>query len=625
LRHSLGIHDWSATLACDDVQNVYNEFLDVVKYYLEHCVPLKTVRMGRRDPEFITPYIKGLLNKRNRLRKQGKYELADNLANIINGAIASNVRHQLSKLVDSPVHAMWDALHTQNNVHKNNIRASHLPNDVEQVNSFFASYSYDPSYKAENVSAYRPSSKVSDFQPLYAYEIEPLLRRVVKTAPGRDNIPHWVYSTCSFELADVVTHIYNLTLCTGVIPSQWLTAVITPVPKIPNPGTLSDFRPISVTPILSRIIEKLVVSRWLRPVIPPDLISDQFAFRPTGSTTCALVYFMHHVTRLLETNAYVRCLLIDFSKAFDVVDHVVLVDKLSKLKLPKCVLNWLISFLEGRSHTTKTAGVESNPLSINLSIVQGSGIGPTFYIILESDLKPVSNVNIVFKYADDTNLLVPEYTDVQLCDEYEAIQLWALRNKMIINTSKTKEIVFRRPNPRACVDLPALLAIEKIKETKLLGVIFSDSFHFDSHVNYILKICSQRSYLMRKLRDQGLTANQLNIVFDAIILSRITYGVCAWSGFLSTELIGRIDAFLRRMFRYGFCKQLITFRDISGSCDSTLFKVMLKSDSCIHQLLPSVKNDIMQLRPRGHKFTLPNCISNLHKASFVNRCLFNYI
>ena len=82
----------------------------------------------------------------------------------------------------------------------------------------------------------------------------------------------------------------------------------------------------------------------------------------------------------------------------------------------------------------------------------------------------------------------------------------------------TKEIVFHRPNPRVIVYLPALQAIERIKEIKLLGVIFSDSFHIDAHVNYILKLCSQRSYLMRcKLRDQGLIAYQLNI-----ILSRIT-------------------------------------------------------------------------------------------------------
>jgi hypothetical protein len=95
--------------------------------------------------------------------------------------------------------------------------------------------------------------------------------------------------------------------------------------------------------------------------------------------------------------------------------------------------------------------------------------------------------------------------------------------------------------------LPAIQAIEKITETKLLSVIFPDSFHFHAHVNFVLKICCQRSYLMRKLRDQGITANHLNSVFDAIILWRTTYGVCAWSGFSSFELIGRIDAFFRRL------------------------------------------------------------------------------
>ena len=101
--------------------------------------------------------------------------------------------------------------------------------------------------------------------------------------------------------------------------------------------------------------------------------------------------------------------------------------------------------------------------------------------------------------------------------------------------------------------------------------------------------------------------------------------MCAWSGFLSIELIERIDAFFRRMFKYGFCKRLITFSDLSGNYDSTLFKVMLNSHSCIHQLLPFVKIEIMQLGPRGHKFTLPNCTSNLHKVCFVNRCLFSCI
>jgi len=138
-----------------------------------------------------------------------------------------------------------------------------------------------------------------------------------------------------------------------------------------------------------------------------------------------------------------------------------------------------------------------------------------------------------------------------------------------------------------------------------------------------LKICSQCSYLMQNLRYHGLSTNQLNMVFDAIILSHITYGVCAWSCFLSAELIGRINPFLQHMFKYGFCNRQLTFHDISVNCDSMLFKLMLNSNSCIHQLLPSVKNDIIKLRPRGLRFTLPNCTSKLFKVSFVNRCLFN--
>jgi len=81
-----------------------------------------------------------------------------------------------------------------------------------------------------------------------------------------------------------------------------------------------EYRPISVTPILSRLAERIVVRKWLLPSIPLDIIQDQFAFRPTGSTTAALVSLFHHVTRLLESNDYVRCLCIDFSKAFDIVD-----------------------------------------------------------------------------------------------------------------------------------------------------------------------------------------------------------------------------------------------------------------------------------------------------------------
>jgi hypothetical protein len=93
---------------------------------------------------------------------------------------------------------------------------------------------------------------------------------------------------------------------------------------------MSDFRPLSITTILSHLIKKTVGLRWLRPAIAFDLIADQFAFRPTGSTTCCLSYFMHHVTRMLESNTYVRCLMVYFYKAFDQVDRVVLLKEIEQ-------------------------------------------------------------------------------------------------------------------------------------------------------------------------------------------------------------------------------------------------------------------------------------------------------
>ena len=112
-------------------------------------------------------------------------------------------------------------------------------------------------------------------------------------------------------------------------------------------------------PHLSRVAEKVIVHHWLYPAIPADNLVDQYAFKPTGSTTAALVYFSHQVTKMLEHNNYVRCLMIDFSKAFDTVDHIILLFKLVQLKLPGFVVNWICSFLSGRGQQCKVNGALS--------------------------------------------------------------------------------------------------------------------------------------------------------------------------------------------------------------------------------------------------------------------------
>jgi len=165
----------------------------------------------------------------------------------------------------------------------------------------------------------------------------------------------------------------------SVVPVQWMRSCITPVPKIAHPVECKDFRPISVTPVLSRVMERFIVRSDLYPVLVHSdfshLFSDQFAFRPSGSTTAAHIYLFHQLTHLLQKYEYVHLIALDFSKAFDSVKHSTLAEKIAELPIKDNVYNWIVNFLTDRHHKTKAKGSRSEFLPITASIIQGSGIG----------------------------------------------------------------------------------------------------------------------------------------------------------------------------------------------------------------------------------------------------------
>ena len=159
-----------------------------------------------------------------------------------------------------------------------------------------------------------------------------------------DKIPYWLFRDCSSELAGVVANIVNLSVGEGVVPAAWRTAVITPLPKCTPVNYVANLRPISVTPILSRIVERIIVKDHIFPAIATIAISDQYGFKPTGSTAAAIVDITNSVSVMLKTNKYVRCLTNDFSKAFDSVDHLTLIQKLKVLNIADNIIQWVVSF-----------------------------------------------------------------------------------------------------------------------------------------------------------------------------------------------------------------------------------------------------------------------------------------
>ena len=149
------------------------------------------------------------------------------------------------------------------------------------------------------------------------YQVYRLLSSIKRTSSGCEPIPilHGCTKHCAIELTPIVTHVFNLTLSCGHPPAAWKHSIVTPIPKVNPPQQLSDLRPISVTPILSRCFEKLFVKHHFFPALPCSLyyLQDQFAFRPTGSTTNALMHFFGNVTRLLEFNSYMSDVFLSIS------------------------------------------------------------------------------------------------------------------------------------------------------------------------------------------------------------------------------------------------------------------------------------------------------------------------
>ena len=410
------------------------------------------------------------------------------------------------------------------------------------------------------------------------------------------------------------------------VPVCWLTASITPIPKIKPPTVPSDLRPISVTPIFSRITERLVVRDYILPAITLESLCDQYAYKPSGSTTCALIDFTHRINTLLETNKYVRCIFVDLSKAFDTVCHYILAQKLIKLKMPPFIVGWIMAFLSNRTHATKLGFLLSNLAAFNMSVVQGSGIGPFLFIVYMLDLRALDILNYLLKYADDTTLINPESARVTAEEEMQHLFDWAKLNKMNINPNKTKEMVFHRPNPRSFVPPCEMADFRRVHSVKLFGVEFNSALDFNAHISAVVNCCNQRLYLLLQLKRLGLSTEKCDAIFKAIVISKFLYALPAFYGYLSQASKNKLSAILRKAKRWQLTQQDYSLELLASSQIERLFKKSLSSQHCLHHLYTPEQrgNCTVTLRRRGHNFSLPRLHYDSNRKGFIISCLYNY-
>ena len=627
LRFALGTYDWSYIYDYESFDEMYSEFLTVIKETVQCCVPCKTVSIGTKEAYYITPVVKSLLKKRNGLRRQGRLEEADAIAIKINNLISEQQRKRLINSNKCNSKEMWKSVKSCSQSSTDQT-SSNI--DAEKANNFFAQISSDKDYSLNKILALK-NPQASDHHDLTdvfidEYTMEPLLRKLKNTSPGNDAIPCWVFKSCSYELAAIVSYLIKKSFATGTVPASWHTAIVTPIPKVSNPQSPSDYRPISVTPILSRLAEKLLVKIWLKPVLPYDILCDQYAYKDTGSTVGAIIDLLHFITQSLDKgNNYVRCIFIDFSKAFDTINHEIIITKVNELNLPNNIKNWIISFLVDRSQIVKSNNVFSKKLNINKGVIQGSALGPFLYLILQMSLKALGADNKLIKYADDTVCAVPEKSSVSVVSEYNNIKGWAGDNFLTINEIKTYEVVFSLLKPSVANFLPTFSNIQLVNSIKYLGVILSGNLGVVEHINATLSLCSQRLYLLKLLRDGGMPIDCLHIVFLSLVLNRICYCLPAWGGFVRESDVCRINSLFKRAKKWGFTPTTFDFNGLCRLYDEKLLDKMRANElHSLYHILPPQRTNCKNLRTASN-FTLPKCRTEVHRKSFLPRTLYNVV
>jgi hypothetical protein len=583
--------------------------------------------MTSSDPAFMTPDMKADLRKKNKLMRAGRI----NEANALSARIGAEItRRNTAQFLDCNIHTdakeMWDKVRQLSNRGTGRSEAVCDVTAIE-LNMHYANISSDQNYSppARKHTACCDTDFFSVWQTFHA------LDHLRATATGLDNLPAWFLRLGAPFFAEPLTILFNQSIKCSIVPTQWKRASILPIKKVPQPSTASDFRPISITPVLSRMMERFVVQQFIYPALrdpsTPLHFADQFAFRPTGSTTAALITMLETITTLLATSPYVLVYALDFSKAFDTVRHATLFQKLATLRLPDDVFNWMADFFGNHSHCTKFGGETSTFADINASVIQGSALGPASYLVNAADLRPAHDGNVLAKFADDTYLIIAAERHHTAVSELTNVVAWAEANNLRLNHSKTVEIIFFNPDKkRGRTDLPpACPGIVRAETITALGVELSNNFSMRKHIDSLLASCNQTLFALRTLRAHGLSNGSLHAIFMAVAVGKLRYAAPAWYGFTSAEDRERLEVFLRKSKRAGYCAPSTpSFSSLCDDADVTLFASM-RADThhVLHRLLPPVAPRAYNLRPRAHNFVIPRRTSALADKNFLARMLYS--
>ena len=321
-------------------------------------------------------------------------------------------------------------------------------------------------------------------------------------------IPIRLIHACSSYLATPLAMMYNQCLLEGVFPDKFKKAFITPIPKKTSPTSPSDLRPISKTPIISKVFEDFIL-QWLLAEVEHKIDPMQFGFRRGHSTIHYLVRLLHDLLEHQELSETLADIIIsDFVKAFNLLDHETVINEARALDVSQFLLCIIASFLSGRQQCVQPGnGEASNFQDITCGAAQGSRLGPILFVIVINRLMRQHKQR--YKFADDCSISLLRFLS-QTHNQLEPLvaELRGQADQLKLQLSLEKSFVLRLNFPKKKrIDESAPLQTKK--SVKILGITLSDDLRFGGHVNQITAKAAGLLKSFANLRMFGMTEQLL--------------------------------------------------------------------------------------------------------------------
>ena len=475
------------------------------------------------------------------------------------------------------------------------------------------------------------------FQQFTDSEVRSALRELkVKKATGVDGIPSRLLKDGADVLTYPLTVLFNLSVQQCKIPGEWKKAKVTPLYKNGAKSDPKNFRPISVLPIVSKVHERLIHNQLASYFDENNLLCrSQSGFRKKHSTETAVTYFADQILMGMDKGLVTGAVFIDLAKAFDTIDHDVLIHKLKHYGVCDESLLWFKDYFCARKQFVTIDSHRSEELDIACGVPQGSILGPLLFIIYINDLSSCMRSCSVSMYAHDTAIYFAASTvnvvNDNINEDLNCLTEWLKDNYLVLNITKTKCILFcsQRHGERNIALTVNLFGscIESVTTFKYLGVVFDSHMTWKDQADHVYKKVAVRVNVLRRIRT-FLTEKAAIHVYNGIILPVFDYCDITWSSLLQQDedrlqrLQHRAARIITQSERSSEAMEKLKWSSLN--CRRSYHKAILVY-KCLHSLVPNYFLNYFKKFSNVHSYNtrhknrliLPKVKYNFGKNTFI--------